>query len=249
MNQCQDYTYTKEGKYNPNNQVISEYLQRTLVQIKTAQDEMLADHAEDCLNDVASCLQQNNSSSYYYSSSSTYEDITDTAINACKSQIKTCMGEDVSNIKNAADMKPWLETSLAAKTSPVTQITFDFGGWATGLEATSTSSPTDYLVAGYPWLIPYDVANYTGLTKTPSAYVWCWDTKKDATENCPDQTKKPVNGKCCQTRDTSHTAIFTAQVLDAIETGSKLYFSPANNSTDCSSLGGTWTDPLCIKTK
>ncbi len=88
LNQCQDYTYDKDGKYKPNNQVISEYLQRTLVQIKAAQDEMLADHAEDCLNDVASCLQQNNSSSYYYSSTSTYEDISDVAINACNLRLK-----------------------------------------------------------------------------------------------------------------------------------------------------------------
>jgi hypothetical protein len=123
LNQCQDYTYNKEGKYITNNQVISEYLQRTLVQIKAAQDEMLATHAEDCLNDVASCLQQNNSSSYYYNSTDSYEDITDVAINACKSQIKTCMsamGETVPTGTNAVlQLKTWLEGALTAKTSPI----------------------------------------------------------------------------------------------------------------------------------
>jgi hypothetical protein len=113
LNQCQDYTYNKEGKYITNNQVISEYLQRTLVQIKAAQDEMLATHAEDCLNDVASCLQQNNSSSYYYNSTNSYEDITDVAINACKSQIKTCMstmGETTSTVNS--DIKTWIKWAL-----------------------------------------------------------------------------------------------------------------------------------------
>ena len=236
LNQCQDYTYTKEGKYNPNNQVISEYLQRTLVQIKAAQDEMLADHAEDCLNDVASCLQQNNSSSYYYSSTSTYEDISDVAINACKSQIKTCMstmGEDTTTINNAASMKPWLENALSAKTSPVTQIKFEFNGWATGLQSDSKYTVQDYLVENYEWKIPSDKANYTGMTITPKAYVWCWDTTKDASEYCPDSSSvTPVDGKCCHKHTSGAPGIWSTEVKDAIATGARLYFSPADNKTD-----------------
>ena len=61
LNKCQDITYTGTGqnaKYNPQNNVIKEYLNRTLVQIKAAQDTVLSDFAEDCITDVSSCLWQ-----------------------------------------------------------------------------------------------------------------------------------------------------------------------------------------------
>lgn len=87
LNQCQDITYTGTGqnlKYNPANNVIKEFLNRTLVQIKAAQDEILSDYAEDCVTDVKSCLVQNN-----YDASKPLS--TSVAINACDSIIKTCM--------------------------------------------------------------------------------------------------------------------------------------------------------------
>lgn len=87
LNQCQDITYTGTGqnlKYNPANNVIKEFLNRTLVQIKAAQDEILSDYAEDCVTDVKSCLVQNN-----YDASKPLS--TSVAINACSSVITTCM--------------------------------------------------------------------------------------------------------------------------------------------------------------
>ena len=61
LNKCQNLTYDKKtGNYIPNNQVITEYLARTLVQIKRAQDAVLADYAESCITDVSSCLSTNN---------------------------------------------------------------------------------------------------------------------------------------------------------------------------------------------
>ena len=63
LNQCQDLTYNTTGQtntYKPDNNVVKEFLNRTLVQIKSAQDTVLADYAEDCITDVASCLSQNN---------------------------------------------------------------------------------------------------------------------------------------------------------------------------------------------
>ena len=63
LNMCQDVTYTGSGQnaeYNPQNNVIKEFLNRTLVQIKSSQDTILADYAEECITDVASCLAQNN---------------------------------------------------------------------------------------------------------------------------------------------------------------------------------------------
>ena len=86
LTKCQNYTYTDKSKYNPNNQVIKEYLQRTLTQIKVAQDEIISGYAENCISDVTSCLSTNQyDSTNPDSSKSTY------AINACKAQIVTCM--------------------------------------------------------------------------------------------------------------------------------------------------------------
>ena len=81
LNKCQDITYDKkDGAYIPNNPVVREYLQRTLTQIKVAQDEILADYAENCISDVSSCLSQNN-----------YNNNPNIAMNACRQQIVTCM--------------------------------------------------------------------------------------------------------------------------------------------------------------
>jgi len=86
LNKCQDYTYDKKGKYDPENEVIKQFLQRALVQIKMAQDELLASYAESCVSDVSSCLSSNN-----YDSSNPEGTKSRTAINACYSQIKTCL--------------------------------------------------------------------------------------------------------------------------------------------------------------
>ena len=86
LNKCQDYTYDNKGKYKPDNEVIKQFLQRALVQIKMAQDELLASYAEDCVSDVSSCLTSNN-----YEVDRPESTKSRTAINSCYSQIKTCM--------------------------------------------------------------------------------------------------------------------------------------------------------------
>lgn len=102
LNKCQDITY-KDGKYQPNNPVIKEYLQRTLVQIKTMQDSILAEHAENCLADVSSCLSQNN-----------YELSNNIAINACRQQILTCMSVNGDAAANPTpdSMIQWVKSAI-----------------------------------------------------------------------------------------------------------------------------------------
>ena len=80
LNKCQDLTYNREGEYEPNNNVIREYLQRTMTQIKVRQDAILAAYAESCIPDVKSCLSQNG-----------YATTPNIAINACRQQVVTCM--------------------------------------------------------------------------------------------------------------------------------------------------------------
>lgn len=85
LNKCQDYTYNVNGtkkEYNPKNNVVKEYLQRTMVQIKAAQDAVLSEYAQECITDVATCLAQNN-----YGSSASSQNV---AKKACGAVIKTC---------------------------------------------------------------------------------------------------------------------------------------------------------------
>lgn len=110
LNKCQDITYSN-GEYKADNPVIKEYLQRTLVQIKTMQDNILAEHAENCIADVSSCLSQNN-----YSGNSTAENI---AINACRQQILTCMSVngDASAAPTPSSMADWVDSAINGSSS------------------------------------------------------------------------------------------------------------------------------------
>lgn len=105
LNKCQDYTYDKKGKYDPENEVIKQFLQRSLVQIKMAQDELLAEYAESCISDVSSCLSSNN-----YDSSNPEGTKSRTAINACYSQIKTCLSVNgnVFGSVSSSVVKDWV---------------------------------------------------------------------------------------------------------------------------------------------
>lgn len=103
LNKCQNYTYTAaNGKYNPKNNVVSEYLYRTMVQIKAAQDTILADYAENCISDVTSCLSSNG-----------YDNATNKNIpvNACKALITTCMSVNgnVASQPSPSEMATWAQ--------------------------------------------------------------------------------------------------------------------------------------------
>ncbi len=114
LNKCQDITYTGTGqnlKYNPTNNVIKEFLNRTLIQIKSAQDSLLSEYAETCITDVSSCLAQNN----YNTLNPTSINI---AINACKANITTCMSATGATGTSVSDMANWVGQVLSNPTCP-----------------------------------------------------------------------------------------------------------------------------------
>ncbi len=105
LNKCQNYTYDNKGKYKADNEVIKQFLQRALVQIKMQQDELLASYAEDCVSDVSSCLTSNN-----YEADRPESTKSRTAINSCYSQIKTCMSVN-GNVFGSVDpvtLRTWV---------------------------------------------------------------------------------------------------------------------------------------------
>ena len=122
LNKCQDYTFTA-GSYVPDNRVVKEYLMRTMVQIKAAQDKILADYAEACISDVTSCLGENN-----------YDTNNNIAINACRSMIKTCMsvngdaGANPTPVAMATWVKNVYNADAASAGGTVVPTTNCYGG-------------------------------------------------------------------------------------------------------------------------
>jgi len=130
LNKCQDLTFS--GKNNNksfvyNNEVIKQYLTRTMIQIKAKQDEVLAEYADDCISDVASCLSQNN---YNYnglsSTTNGSQTYSDAAINACMSVIKTCKSATEPD-NNADTVKEWLNKALNTSYDLRSSLHFDKG--------------------------------------------------------------------------------------------------------------------------
>lgn len=117
LNKCQDLTYedtnANNKKFKYDNDVIKEYLQRTLIQIKAKQDEILASYADDCISDVASCLSQNNYDfgNKNYNTTTSEKTYSDAAINACMSIINTCKSTTKPD-DNASTVKEWLNDAL-----------------------------------------------------------------------------------------------------------------------------------------
>ncbi|MDW2996108.1 MAG: hypothetical protein R8M71_04060 [Alphaproteobacteria bacterium] len=131
LNKCQNYTYDKK-KYKHDNQVIREYLQRTLTQIKVAQDEIINSYAENCISDVNSCLSSNN-----YTAQANY------AINACKSQIVTCMSVNGDSTANPTpeNVKQWVYA--IQNPTEIKSLTFDANGLSIGWLAAAADKYTN----------------------------------------------------------------------------------------------------------
>ena len=118
LNKCQDLTYTGKNNnksFDFDNDVIKQYLQRTMIQIKAQQDTVLAEYADSCISDVASCLSQNNYNYSGLSSSTSGTTYSDTAINACMSIIKTCKSATTPD-DQASTVKDWLNKALNLNT-------------------------------------------------------------------------------------------------------------------------------------
>ena len=110
LNKCQDYTYDVKGNkrtYNKKNEVVKQYLDRILIQIKARQDELLSEHAESCITDVTTCLSQNN---YPFDEVSENAVQANIAINACRSTIVTCMSVNGYSVDDPtpSDLWPWI---------------------------------------------------------------------------------------------------------------------------------------------
>lgn len=113
LDKCQDYTYTQNGKtstYNPYNEVVVNYIQRAMVNIKSAQSKIISNYASSCLNDVQDCYNEQNSQITSWSSAAAIDNIYKVLTGTCHNVALTCgyavfaydteMGEKIDAIEN-----------------------------------------------------------------------------------------------------------------------------------------------------
>ncbi|MBO7509405.1 MAG: hypothetical protein J6T57_03985 [Alphaproteobacteria bacterium] len=160
LNKCQDYTYTGRGNnlsYNETNDVIKQYLNRILIQIKAKQDAVLADYAESCITDVNSCLAQNSypteepgdgiGNDNWTAVQMTQANI---AINACRSQIITCMSVNGYSIDTPtpSEMNCWVMGLQFNTTTNECAAAYSRAETATADGETSSGGTVEWYVRG-----------------------------------------------------------------------------------------------------
>ena len=90
LDKCQAYTYDSNGNYKPYNDVVVNYVQRAMVNIKAAQQRVISDYASSCMVDIASCYNQQVTQVNAWSSTASVDSIYKVMRGACRNVALTC---------------------------------------------------------------------------------------------------------------------------------------------------------------
>lgn len=90
LDKCQRYTYDSDGKYKPYNDVVVNYVQRAMVNIRAAQSKVIADYASSCIVDVADCYNQQVTQVNSWSPSASIASVQKILAGACRNVALTC---------------------------------------------------------------------------------------------------------------------------------------------------------------
>lgn len=90
LDKCQAYTYDASGNYNSFNDVVVNYVQRAMVNIRAAQSRIIADYASKCIVDVADCYNQQVTQVNSWSTSANVGSIRKVLAGACRNVALTC---------------------------------------------------------------------------------------------------------------------------------------------------------------
>lgn len=90
LDKCQNYTYDSNGNYQPYNDVVVNYVQRAMVNIKAAQSKIISDYASTCMVDIATCYNQQVTQVNSWSSSASINSIYNVMRGACRNVALTC---------------------------------------------------------------------------------------------------------------------------------------------------------------
>jgi hypothetical protein len=90
LDKCQRYTYSGEGVYDKYNDVVVNYLQRAMVNIRSAQRNIISDYASNCMVDVAQCYNNQVSQVNTWASSTSIDSVYNVMRGACRNVALTC---------------------------------------------------------------------------------------------------------------------------------------------------------------
>ncbi len=89
LDKCQQYSY-KNDKYEPYNDIVVNYIQRAMTNIRAAQSQIISDYASSCMLDVASCYNQQVSQVNAWSSVASAQSVRAVMSGACRNVALTC---------------------------------------------------------------------------------------------------------------------------------------------------------------
>lgn len=89
LDKCQAYTYS-DGTYIPYNDVVLNYVQRAMVNIRAAQQNIISEYASTCMSEIATCYNQQVSQVNAWSTSASVSSIYKVMTGACRNVALTC---------------------------------------------------------------------------------------------------------------------------------------------------------------
>ncbi|MBR2412297.1 MAG: hypothetical protein IKB10_01375 [Alphaproteobacteria bacterium] len=89
LDKCQNYTYSN-GNYVPNNDIVLNYVQRAMVNIRAAQQKIISEYASGCVLDIADCYNKQYSQINTWSSNASMSSIQSVMRGACRNVALTC---------------------------------------------------------------------------------------------------------------------------------------------------------------
>lgn len=122
LDKCQRYTY-KDGKYIPYNDVVVNYVQRAMVNIRAAQQDIISEYASSCMVDIATCYNQQVTQVNSWSSSASINSIYNVMRGACRNVALTC----AYAVFYKSDAKICYDTDESGDIDPKTECSAKFG--------------------------------------------------------------------------------------------------------------------------
>lgn len=113
LDKCQRYTYSDTDTYNATNDVVVNYIQRAMVNVRAAQKRIISEYSSNCMIDVATCYNQQVTQVNTWSSSASINSIYNVMRGACRNVALTCgfaifAGPPAIDNINGADSVPSL---------------------------------------------------------------------------------------------------------------------------------------------
>lgn len=90
LDKCRAYTYDTRGNYNRFNDIVVNYIQRAMVNIRAAQYNIVSNYASTCLNDIATCYNAQVSQITSWAQTASVSSVYGIMRGACRNVALTC---------------------------------------------------------------------------------------------------------------------------------------------------------------